>query len=380
MRKLESAIFMIFICLGGCVSNSNDETESGSKGDFTESGIIQLKKPSGQYGIGTLSLVWSDSTREEISTPSREDIRQLHVQIWYPSALDHTGMLAPYLGTNQHVDQFRELVGDEWYERLKKVRSNAILNSQVSDQRVKYPVVIFSPGFGASSYFYSLLTEELASHGFIVVAVDHPYLNPLIDQNGHAIDPTNNYWHSFPAAGAAVSYEDGLQRVQIAHDYFSADHIFVHERLKELNRTDERFKDKIDLGNIASVGHSAGTMAPMGLMSRKGDPFKAYILYDVNIHNYIGGENIIIPNTIETEAPVYLFILEYAMVPPDEYVKQMKGDLHITRMSNMSHIGLADFNFILSKEENNKQEIEKITNDLDNLFSSTIQFLKVKLE
>lgn len=42
-------------------------------------------------------------------------------------------------------------------------------------RRQTYPLAIFSPGFGNSRLTYSALAKSVASHGYIVVAVDHPY-------------------------------------------------------------------------------------------------------------------------------------------------------------------------------------------------------------
>jgi hypothetical protein len=380
MRLISGIITGIILLTGGCVSDSNYDVEKASKEEVEKKEIILLKKPSGPYGLGTVSAIWTDSTREEISTPSREDVRQLYIQIWYPAVHQSKGMISNYLGQSENVEELRNIIGSEWYELLQKVKPNSVLNAQLSEQKEKYPVVVFSPGFGASKYFYSSLLEEIASNGYIVVAIDHPFLNPLIDRSGHAIDPTNNYWHSFPAAGAANSFEEGVDRIRIANEFYSKDHLFVLDKLHELNGTDVRFKNRIDIEHVASVGHSAGTMAPMGLISRTESPFNVFILYDVNIHNYVAGENIFIPVTIETDAPIYLFILEYASIPPDDFVNQMRGDLHIARMAHSSHIGLMDFNFIQSQEEGNIHGIEIVNSELNTLFSNTLQFLDANLQ
>lgn len=39
----------------------------------------------------------------------------------------------------------------------------------------KYPVVIFSPGLSASRLLYSNQARALASYGFVVLTIDHPY-------------------------------------------------------------------------------------------------------------------------------------------------------------------------------------------------------------
>ena len=38
-----------------------------------------------------------------------------------------------------------------------------------------YPLVLFSPALGGSRLFYTSLLQDLASNGFAVISVDHPY-------------------------------------------------------------------------------------------------------------------------------------------------------------------------------------------------------------
>lgn len=43
----------------------------------------------------------------------------------------------------------------------------------LSKSREKFPVVVFSHGLGACKFFYSGTYAQLASHGFIVAALEH---------------------------------------------------------------------------------------------------------------------------------------------------------------------------------------------------------------
>ncbi|KXG49097.1 uncharacterized protein PGRI_029670 [Penicillium griseofulvum] len=44
-----------------------------------------------------------------------------------------------------------------------------------------YPVVLFSPAVGISRLMYTLLLQEIASNGFAVVSVDHPYDADIVE-------------------------------------------------------------------------------------------------------------------------------------------------------------------------------------------------------
>lgn len=45
----------------------------------------------------------------------------------------------------------------------------------------RYPVVLFSPGFGVTRLMYSAGARALASKGYAVVTIDHPYDAPIVE-------------------------------------------------------------------------------------------------------------------------------------------------------------------------------------------------------
>jgi pimeloyl-ACP methyl ester carboxylesterase len=49
-----------------------------------------------------------------------------------------------------------------------------------SDKR-KFPLVLFSPGWNTTRLFYSLLAQEVASYGYTVVTIDHPYDTDVVE-------------------------------------------------------------------------------------------------------------------------------------------------------------------------------------------------------
>lgn len=49
----------------------------------------------------------------------------------------------------------------------------AVWAAPLSKKAGKYPVIVFSHGLGACKFFYSGTYAELASHGFVVAALEH---------------------------------------------------------------------------------------------------------------------------------------------------------------------------------------------------------------
>ena len=135
--------------------------------------MFDLPKPTGPYAVGTYSGSMHDLTRgpNGIEHPTRELFREVIVQFWYP-AEPHTGLgLARYAQVN-------ELKGKSSYKSA--IRTNSVVEAKpvVSES---FPVILFNPRWGGSRVQNTFLAEDLASHGYIVVALDHPYNGALVD-------------------------------------------------------------------------------------------------------------------------------------------------------------------------------------------------------
>ena len=96
--------------------------------------------------------------------------RSLVIQLWYPTAA--TGRPAAYL--SPAVARFIAKSNGVAPALLQGVKLDATANAAPLQRRGGWPVVLFSPGFGVERGLYTSLTEDLASHGYVVVAIDHP--------------------------------------------------------------------------------------------------------------------------------------------------------------------------------------------------------------
>ncbi|KAF5017655.1 hypothetical protein F66182_10405 [Fusarium sp. NRRL 66182] len=70
---------------------------------------------------------------------------------------------------------------DDLRMRLCRIPDQGIKNGKVGEQRARFPVILFSPGRGVSRLMYSAMARTLASHGYVVLTVDHPYDATIIE-------------------------------------------------------------------------------------------------------------------------------------------------------------------------------------------------------
>lgn len=55
------------------------------------------------------------------------------------------------------------------------------ISQETNSSSSEYPVIIFSPGFATSRLLSSAQAQSLASHGFTVITVDHPYDATIVE-------------------------------------------------------------------------------------------------------------------------------------------------------------------------------------------------------
>jgi len=127
-----------------------------------------LMKPTGTWGVGRATVEVVDSSR---TMPNSKVARRLMLQIWYPTASAKESVTLPYV---EHLESARDSLTNEELDLLKAVQTHASADLPASPTASRFPLLLFSHGEQMNAFLYSNLHEELASHGFIIVAVEHP--------------------------------------------------------------------------------------------------------------------------------------------------------------------------------------------------------------
>jgi dienelactone hydrolase len=133
-----------------------------------------LPEPTGPCPVGTTSLWLTDTSRPDpwaLGVTARE----LMVSLWYPAA-PSDGRRARYMTSaeSELLLASRSITGVP-PDALSKVRTNAAVDATPAGQQRSLPLVVLSPGFTNSRSALTGLAEDLASHGYVVVGIDHTY-------------------------------------------------------------------------------------------------------------------------------------------------------------------------------------------------------------
>ncbi|KJY32905.1 collagen alpha-5(VI) chain [Streptomyces katrae] len=222
-------------------------------------------EPTGDFAVGTRVVQWTDPLRPESFTADPDDRRTVVVQLWYPAPKSPAGVpRAQYLGrTREEARAVAGALADGFglpgflVDGLPRARSRAVFDAPVAGGKERFPVVLFSPGSGGVRSQNTAWAEELASHGYLVAALDHPYDSTVVVlSDGRAIRT------------ATASSGDRDRDAELAVGWTAvraADLGFVLSRLERLDRgeTADPLAGRVDTGRAAVAGHSLGGAAAL---------------------------------------------------------------------------------------------------------------------
>jgi dienelactone hydrolase len=213
--------------------------EAGGLALQTEAAAIELAAPTGPNPVATTAWRLTDPARKE-TFGAAGDPRQVEVIAWYPAAAPRRGCaLAPYLREGlQEVRTFASVLRAPRavFDGIEKVRTHAEVDAAPRITPRKLPVLLFSAGYTGIPSAHTALLEDLASHGYAVLNVIHPYeataatlsdgrVVTILTSAGTmlpAIAAVLSEWRTEDDAMAAVTTtEDATEQVKLMRGYLS---------------------------------------------------------------------------------------------------------------------------------------------------------------
>lgn len=202
---------------------------------------------SGPYGVGVTQryIVTNSHERHQLSTK-----RELMVHIYYPAQIDKKSMIPYNTDAIADVGQIYKMFG---VAAKNLSRLNAIYTHAVPDapklSHAQFPVIFFEHGYvGCLPTSYTALCEQIASHGYVVVATAHTYFASIVrfpDGRVVTTDPKK-----YTVSPHKMSEE---QKIWVADAQSVLENMTLYN-----DNEDDFFYNYCDMNRLGVVGHSFG--------------------------------------------------------------------------------------------------------------------------
>jgi dienelactone hydrolase len=266
--------------------------------------VFDLPRPTGDYLVGTFTKHLVDSKHQQIQGDQPGGPRELMIQIWYPT--QQAGPGQPY----RKRDELSFLK-----QHLALVQTHAVPNVSVVATPARLPVLLFAPSWTGRRNQNTVQAEDLASHGFVVVGIDHPYSTAL------TVFPDGRKAESMLGEFLDCSSDEAVAAcIRVANEQLAlrmADARFVLDELERLDRLDPEglFTRRLDFSRVGVFGHSFGG-AVAAEVCKVDQRFKAGINYDGLVFGDVLEQGIGKP---------FLFFMDGTPVPTDADLGATKG-------------------------------------------------------
>ena len=209
-----------------------------------------LPSPTGHDPVGVTSLYLKDTSRPDPWVPT-VNYRELMVSVFYP-ATSANGPTKQYMTPQEsELNLIRQNIPGLPLDIFSKVRTNAVVDAKPAGRRHSLPLVVLSPGWTQPRATLTTWAEDLASHGYLVVTIDHTYENRAQTfPDGHVTE-----------CAACAFDDDEATFWPKYYEVHAADTSFVLDKV-----LGSRWGKLIDSNRIGVTGHSAGGAATTHVM------------------------------------------------------------------------------------------------------------------
>lgn len=221
--------------------------------------VPALPKPDGPHAVATEVYRWTDTTRDEPHTEDPADRRAVIAQAWYPTTARPSGERVPYIDGLGRMPGQVSIMPGFLLNRYGQIDTHAAASAPIATRDRPWPVVIFSPGYGAPRAVYTGLATRLASRGFVVFVLDHPYESAVTElPDGRVVGLVEN----IPADHTQYMPQQQVLR--------AADIRFVIDQISRPDVQSPHLRGRIETARVAVIGHSFG--GAVSAMAMSEDP------------------------------------------------------------------------------------------------------------
>ncbi|MEM9773627.1 MAG: hypothetical protein AAF902_03545 [Chloroflexota bacterium] len=214
--------------------------------------VNRLPTPTGEYTVGTLSEAWVDTSRTELYGTDDRAPREFVTQTWYPAAEISSEETVDYLPQSRITGRtLATRLGLPAFILDHLTLLNTYSFDQATPEAGPFPVLIFSHGYNSFRGQSTTLMEDLASHGYVVVSMEHTYGSALtVFPDGRII---------FHNEDTLEGSGEELRRTGLTlGNQWTEDILYVLEQIEERSNDSNHPFAAADLDSLGVFGHSTG--------------------------------------------------------------------------------------------------------------------------
>ena len=246
--------------------------------------MFRIPHPTGKFKVGSSILFFRDTARIDAFSNENNRFRELSVRVWYPASPGNREKRMPYM----QRDEARYLAMHTnspvfILTHFSLIKTDSYLNSE--PLKGHFPVIFYSPS--GSIVDNTTLCQELASHGYVVLSVGHPYWNAFYYNEKEKVVPLdveNKHYKSMwedENSSEVIKIKEEITNVkdlhskqmaqQMLNEYmpeevadirlWAGDISFLLDQIEGKAITGVAIFDNIDTSKVAAVGFSKGGAA-----------------------------------------------------------------------------------------------------------------------
>ena len=301
-----------------------------------------------------MSYELTDPSRAEPLSPTPNARRKMMVYVWYPTdrkAQDGKDA-APYL---PGFDEVRSRIssGDiagmfrpATYEGPQSLPVTAVVDgAPIAGGSQKFPLLLFSHGWGNPTFLYTAELQDIVSHGYVVAAIDHPYDTTYTRfQDGDVAFFAQERFNREVAKQPHGLSTYAKERVEVMgqDNQYALTQLLKYVDTRSLKAP---FYRRIDKEKIGAFGHSIGGLA--AARTCQIDP-RVKACMDQDSIDYRGSAFIVSDLQQSETQPFFLFVVSSADVWSQRALNPSDADLAQQKLTR------AEFDMIMKEQQKNQ--------------------------
>lgn len=322
---------------------------------FSASISPQLPPPTGSYGVGRVSYELTDKSRPEPLSSKPDARRRIMLYVWYPTDRNSAGKdgekTAPYIpGLEQNKSKISagdiaDMFFPATYEGPQSLPATVVIDhAPFASGKQKFPLLLFSHGWGNPTFLYTAELQDIVSHGYVVAAIDHPYdtnytLFPDGEVTGFAQESFNQAAKQFHGLRAYTK-----ERVEV----MAQDNRFALTQLLRYADTPilhAPFHNRIDIEEIGAFGHSIGGLT--AARTCQIDP-RVKACMDQDSTDYRGSPFVVSDLQQTEQQPFFLYVVSSADVWSSKALNPSDAELAQQKLTRQ------EFDAIMREQQKNQ--------------------------